>query len=107
VVIDGGDHTCVALLLELRGHLTRLPPRTVVHLIAELWSFHHAGPVWGQTEGRTIPAARTLVLRGRGLLCGIRPVARRQAGEAAQGREPVFGAGPVSLDPLDAGVAGH
>jgi tRNA 2-thiouridine synthesizing protein A len=34
VVIDGGDRTCVALLLELRGHITRLPPRTVIHLIA-------------------------------------------------------------------------
>ena len=34
VVIDGGDRTCVALLLELRGHITRLPPGTVIHLIA-------------------------------------------------------------------------
>jgi tRNA 2-thiouridine synthesizing protein A len=34
VVIDGGDRTCTALLLELRGHLTRLPPGTVIHLIA-------------------------------------------------------------------------
>jgi tRNA 2-thiouridine synthesizing protein A len=34
VVIDGGDRTCVALLLQLRGHIARLPPGTVIHLIA-------------------------------------------------------------------------
>jgi tRNA 2-thiouridine synthesizing protein A len=34
VVLDGGDRTCTALLLELRGHLTRFPPGTVIHLIA-------------------------------------------------------------------------
>jgi tRNA 2-thiouridine synthesizing protein A len=34
VVIDGGDRTCVALLIELRGHITRLAPGTVIHLIA-------------------------------------------------------------------------
>jgi tRNA 2-thiouridine synthesizing protein A len=34
VVLDGGDRTCTALLLELRGHLTRFPPGTVIYLIA-------------------------------------------------------------------------
>jgi tRNA 2-thiouridine synthesizing protein A len=34
VVIDGGDRTCVALLIELRGHIMRLAPGTVIHLIA-------------------------------------------------------------------------
>ncbi len=34
MVIDGGDRTCVALLIELRGHITRLEPGTVIHLIA-------------------------------------------------------------------------
>ncbi|MFI0483022.1 sulfurtransferase TusA family protein [Actinomadura sp. 9N215] len=34
VVIDGGDRSCVRLLLELRGHLAGLAPGTVVHLIA-------------------------------------------------------------------------
>ncbi|MFG1852578.1 sulfurtransferase TusA family protein [Actinomadura geliboluensis] len=34
VVIDGGDRSCVRLLLELRGHLADLAPGTVVHLIA-------------------------------------------------------------------------
>ena len=34
VVIDGGDRACVALLLELRGHLARLPPGTLIHLTA-------------------------------------------------------------------------
>jgi tRNA 2-thiouridine synthesizing protein A len=34
VVIDGGDRSCVQLLLELRGHVARHPPGTVIHLIA-------------------------------------------------------------------------
>ncbi|TDD82758.1 sulfurtransferase TusA family protein [Actinomadura rubrisoli] len=34
VVIDGGDRSCVRLLLELRGHIADLPAGTVVHLIA-------------------------------------------------------------------------
>ncbi|QKG20356.1 sulfurtransferase TusA family protein [Actinomadura verrucosospora] len=34
VVIDGGDRSCVRLLLELRGRLADLEPGTVVHLIA-------------------------------------------------------------------------
>ncbi|MFF5262849.1 sulfurtransferase TusA family protein [Actinomadura viridis] len=34
VVIDGGDRSCVRLLLELRGRLAELPAGTVVHLIA-------------------------------------------------------------------------
>ncbi|OLT30553.1 sulfurtransferase tusA [Actinomadura sp. CNU-125] len=34
VVIDGGDRSCVRLLLELRGRLADLPPGTIVHLIA-------------------------------------------------------------------------
>jgi tRNA 2-thiouridine synthesizing protein A len=33
-VIDGGDRICVTLLLELRGHLARFPPGTLIHLIA-------------------------------------------------------------------------
>ena len=33
-VIGGGDRTCTALVLELRSHLTRFPPGTVIHLIA-------------------------------------------------------------------------
>ncbi|MFI0369143.1 sulfurtransferase TusA family protein [Actinomadura sp. 1N219] len=34
VVIDGGDRSCVRLLLELRGHIAGLAPGTVIHLIA-------------------------------------------------------------------------
>ncbi|MFC7330199.1 sulfurtransferase TusA family protein [Marinactinospora rubrisoli] len=34
VVIDGGDRSCVRLLLELRGRVAPLAPGTVVHLIA-------------------------------------------------------------------------
>ncbi|WP_067826814.1 sulfurtransferase TusA family protein [Actinomadura kijaniata] len=34
VVIDGGDRSCVRLLLELRGRLEALPAGTLVHLIA-------------------------------------------------------------------------
>jgi tRNA 2-thiouridine synthesizing protein A len=34
VVIDGGDRSCVRLLLELRDHAARHPPGTVIHLLA-------------------------------------------------------------------------
>lgn len=34
VVIDGGDRACIKLLLELREHVARHPPGTVVHLLA-------------------------------------------------------------------------
>ncbi|GAA4228411.1 hypothetical protein GCM10022254_18480 [Actinomadura meridiana] len=34
IIIDGGDRSCVRLLLELRGHIAGLAPGTVVHLIA-------------------------------------------------------------------------
>lgn len=34
VVIDGGDRSCVQLLLELRGRIARHQPGTVIHLIA-------------------------------------------------------------------------
>jgi len=34
VVIDGGDRTCVALLIEIRGQITGLATGTVIHLIA-------------------------------------------------------------------------
>ncbi len=33
-MIDGGERSCVRLLLELRQHVTRLAPGTVIHLIA-------------------------------------------------------------------------
>lgn len=34
VVIDGGDRSCVQLLLELRAHLAGLPAGAIVHLVA-------------------------------------------------------------------------
>jgi tRNA 2-thiouridine synthesizing protein A len=34
VVIDGGDRSCMRLLLELREHLAALPAGTLVHLLA-------------------------------------------------------------------------
>ena len=34
MVLDGGDRTCAALLLELRALITRLGPGTVIHLIS-------------------------------------------------------------------------
>ncbi|REE96438.1 sulfurtransferase TusA family protein [Thermomonospora umbrina] len=34
VVIDGGDRSCVRLLLELRGHVAGLAAGTEIHLIA-------------------------------------------------------------------------
>lgn len=34
VVIDGGDRSCVRLLLELRARIAGLPAGTVIHLVA-------------------------------------------------------------------------
>ena len=34
LVIDGGDQSCVRLLLKLRGRLAALPDGTLVHLLA-------------------------------------------------------------------------
>lgn len=34
VVFDGGDQTCVVLLLQLRRSITGLPAATVVHVVA-------------------------------------------------------------------------
>lgn len=34
LVIDGGDKSCVRLLLELRARIADLPPGTVIHLKA-------------------------------------------------------------------------
>lgn len=34
IVIDGGDKSCVRLLLELRAHLAGMAPGTLVHLLA-------------------------------------------------------------------------
>jgi tRNA 2-thiouridine synthesizing protein A len=34
VVINGGDRSCVQLLLELRARIAGLPAGTVIHLIA-------------------------------------------------------------------------
>jgi tRNA 2-thiouridine synthesizing protein A len=34
VVVDGGDRSCVQLLLELRDQMAGLVPGTVIHLIA-------------------------------------------------------------------------
>ncbi|MQY06667.1 sulfurtransferase TusA family protein [Actinomadura macrotermitis] len=34
VLIDGGDRSCVRLLLELRARIAGMPDGTVVHLIA-------------------------------------------------------------------------
>jgi hypothetical protein len=33
-MIDGGNRTCVALLIDLRDHIAGLAPGTVVHLVA-------------------------------------------------------------------------
>jgi tRNA 2-thiouridine synthesizing protein A len=44
-VIDGGDRSCVRLLLELRGHIAGLAPGAVIHLIASTY----LGPVEAAT----------------------------------------------------------
>lgn len=53
MVIDGGDRSCVRLLLELRGHLTGLAPGTVVHLTATDPAAPIDLPAWCHLTGHT------------------------------------------------------
>ncbi|MCP2342762.1 sulfurtransferase TusA family protein [Actinomadura rupiterrae] len=70
VVIDGGDKSCVRLLLELRAHLAGLPPGTLVHLLASdpaapidlpawchLTGHHYEGPVPADTPAYALRVA--------------------------------------------------
>jgi tRNA 2-thiouridine synthesizing protein A len=79
-VVDGGDRSCVVLLLELRRHVDALPPGSVVHLIAH----DPAAPVdlaaWCHLTGNSylgpVPADRpTYALR-------VNPASRRTAPQA-------------------------
>ena len=54
VVIDGGDRSCVRLLLELRGHLAGLEPGTVVHLIAGDPAAPIDLPAWCHSSGNEL-----------------------------------------------------
>jgi len=53
VVINGGDRTCTALLLELRSHLTQFPPATVIHLIARDTAAPLDPAAWCHLTGHT------------------------------------------------------
>jgi tRNA 2-thiouridine synthesizing protein A len=53
VVIDGGDRSCVTLLLELRTRLTDLPAGTVIHLIASDPAASIDVPAWCHLTGHT------------------------------------------------------
>lgn len=77
VVIDGGNRTCVALLMDLRYHVAGLRPGTVVHLVATdpaasidlpAWCFltghTYLGPVEGPA-GRPAYALRVSACRRR------------------------------------------
>ncbi|WP_242907103.1 nitrilase-related carbon-nitrogen hydrolase [Actinomadura terrae] len=61
VLIDGGDKSCVRLLLELRGHIAGLGPGTVVHLIATDPAAPIDLPAWCHLTGHTYlgPVAST------------------------------------------------
>jgi tRNA 2-thiouridine synthesizing protein A len=62
VVIDGGDRTCVRLLLELRTHIAEQPGGTLVHLIATDPAAPIDLPAWCHLTGHTylgpLPATR-------------------------------------------------
>ena len=62
VVIDGGDRTCVSLLLELRTHMAKLPGGTLIHLIATDPAAPIDLPAWCHLTGHAylgpVPAAR-------------------------------------------------
>jgi tRNA 2-thiouridine synthesizing protein A len=61
VVIDGGDRSCVRLLLELRTRISGLPAGTVIHLIASDPAAPIDLPAWCHLTGHAylgpIPAA--------------------------------------------------
>jgi len=52
-VVDGGDRRCVALLLELRTHLTNLADGTVVHVITTDPAAPLDLPAWCHLTGHT------------------------------------------------------
>ena len=51
VVIDGGDRSCVALLLVLRRRICDLPAGTVIHLIASDPAASMDLPAWCHLTG--------------------------------------------------------
>jgi tRNA 2-thiouridine synthesizing protein A len=53
VVVDGGDKSCVRLLLELRHRVRELPPGTVVHLLAADPAASLDLPAWCHLTGHT------------------------------------------------------
>ncbi|TDD64635.1 sulfurtransferase TusA family protein, partial [Actinomadura darangshiensis] len=53
VVIDGGDRSCVRLLLELREHIADLAPGSVIHLIASDPAAPIDLPAWCHLTGHT------------------------------------------------------
>jgi tRNA 2-thiouridine synthesizing protein A len=53
VIIDGGDRSCVRLLLELRARITALPPGTLIHLIATDPAAPIDLPAWCHLTGHT------------------------------------------------------
>ncbi|WP_242614311.1 nitrilase-related carbon-nitrogen hydrolase [Actinomadura roseirufa] len=78
VVIDGGDRSCVRLLLELRAHLTDLPPGTVVHLIATDPAAPIDLPAWCHLTGHAY----------LGTVCGDRPTYALQVSESPRPTDP-------------------
>lgn len=53
IVIDGGDQSCVQLLLTLRKHLADLPAGTTVHLLAADPAAPLDLPAWCHLTGHT------------------------------------------------------
>ncbi|MDL4817591.1 sulfurtransferase TusA family protein [Actinomadura opuntiae] len=77
VVIDGGDRSCVRLLLELRGRLADLEPGTVVHLIASDPAAPIDLPAWCHLTGHAylgpVPSASPAGAPTYGLRVAERP----------------------------------
>ena len=53
VMIDGGNRTCVALLIDLRYHIAGLRPGTVIHLVATDPAAPIDPPAWCYLTGHT------------------------------------------------------
>ena len=109
VVIDGGDRSCVRLLMELRGRIAEMEPGTVVHLIASDPAAPIDLPAWchltghaylGPVDGAASPTYALRVAARRPPDRPGVPLARpltaaggaRRAGSGASGRRIVSAA---------------
>jgi tRNA 2-thiouridine synthesizing protein A len=93
VIIDGGDRSCVRLLLELRTRISGLPAGTVIHLIASDPAAPIDLPAWCHLTGHAY--------------LGPIPAATRPTSEHADQLSQVMSLRAVTAAPAQAMTAAH